>query len=149
MIFLKQKKAQGALEYLLLVGGAIVIAAIVLYVITTTGGKGANTANAGANAAGTQLTDIASLGPGVPQLISATTSGITFKPTDKWASPVYQYTKDEGKTKSEATNVIVVVAAEQSTGSITASAGDKIRIRGCKDNAFAECTQWSNAVFAE
>ncbi len=33
MSFLKDKKAQGALEYLLIIGGAIVLAAIVIAVV--------------------------------------------------------------------------------------------------------------------
>lgn len=33
MSFLKEKKAQGALEYLLIIGGAIVLAAIVIAVV--------------------------------------------------------------------------------------------------------------------
>ncbi len=33
MTFLKDKKAQGALEYLLIIGGAIVLAAIVIAVV--------------------------------------------------------------------------------------------------------------------
>jgi uncharacterized protein (UPF0333 family) len=33
MSFLKEKKAQGALEYLLIIGGAIILAAIVIAVV--------------------------------------------------------------------------------------------------------------------
>ena len=37
-------KGQGALEYLLLIGGAVLIAAIVISVLTTMSGQGKNTA---------------------------------------------------------------------------------------------------------
>ena len=37
--FLKEKKAQGALEYLLIIGGAIVLAAIVIAIIVNVASK--------------------------------------------------------------------------------------------------------------
>ena len=37
MSFLKDNKAQGALEYLLIIGGAILIAAVVIGIIISTG----------------------------------------------------------------------------------------------------------------
>ncbi len=39
MSFLKDKKAQGALEYLLIIGGAIVLAAIVIAVVINISGS--------------------------------------------------------------------------------------------------------------
>jgi len=44
MKFLKEKKAQGALEYLLIIGGAIVLAAIVIAVVVNMGKQGKTTA---------------------------------------------------------------------------------------------------------
>jgi len=45
MQFLKDKKAQGALEYLLIIGGAIVLAAIVIAVVLNISSKTKDTAN--------------------------------------------------------------------------------------------------------
>ncbi len=38
MSFIKDKKAQGAVEYLLIIGGAILIAAVVIAILATSGG---------------------------------------------------------------------------------------------------------------
>ena len=43
MSFLKDKKAQGALEYLLIIGGAIVLAAIVIAVVINVSGDSKDT----------------------------------------------------------------------------------------------------------
>jgi len=45
MSFFKEKKAQGALEYLLIIGGAIVLAAIVIAIVVNLSSKTKDTAN--------------------------------------------------------------------------------------------------------
>ncbi|MEW6294773.1 MAG: class III signal peptide-containing protein [Candidatus Diapherotrites archaeon] len=42
-----ENKAQGALEYLLLIGGAVLIAAIVIVILTSLGSSGSSTNAAG------------------------------------------------------------------------------------------------------
>jgi uncharacterized protein (UPF0333 family) len=45
MRFLNNKKGQGALEYILIIGGAILIAAIVIAILASTGGQTAEDVN--------------------------------------------------------------------------------------------------------
>jgi len=45
MKFLKDEKAQGALEYLLIIGGSIVLAAVVIAIVINLGKKGGSDVN--------------------------------------------------------------------------------------------------------
>jgi len=49
MKFFKETKAQGALEYLLIIGGAIVLAAIVIAIVVTVASKPKNDINSAIN----------------------------------------------------------------------------------------------------
>lgn len=49
MVFMLNKKAQGSIEYLLLIGGAVIIAAIVIVVLTGMGGTGINQSHVAGN----------------------------------------------------------------------------------------------------
>ena len=48
-------KGQGALEYLLLIGGAVLIAAVVISLLVSLGGAQQNTARAAGETAGEQI----------------------------------------------------------------------------------------------
>jgi uncharacterized protein (UPF0333 family) len=50
-----EEKAQGALEYLLLIGGAVLVAAIVISLLTGLAGGGKNAAEAGGETVQEQL----------------------------------------------------------------------------------------------
>ncbi len=54
-------KGQGALEYLLLIGGAVLIAAIVISVLTTMSGQGKNTAGNAKNTLNNRITNLNAL----------------------------------------------------------------------------------------
>ncbi len=56
-------KGQGALEYLLLIGGAVLIAAIVIVVLNSLAGEGAGSAAVGETAANVALGNIEDLIP--------------------------------------------------------------------------------------
>lgn len=61
MGFINDKKGQGAVEYLLIIGGAILIAAVVIAIIANTGSKGkgnADAANTELDTAQTALDDL-------------------------------------------------------------------------------------------
>ena len=51
-------KGQGALEYLLLIGGAVLIAAIVIVVLNSLAGSGSNSANLGSKYSQNSLDNI-------------------------------------------------------------------------------------------
>ena len=69
MSFFKENKAQGALEYLLMIGGAILIAAIVIGVIVSTAKKSGGKADSITNDAMT----------GLNQAVNNTTNSILDK----------------------------------------------------------------------
>lgn len=51
-------KGQGAVEYLLLIGGAVLIAAIVIVVLTGLGGMGSNSAKNANNVINTKIENL-------------------------------------------------------------------------------------------
>jgi uncharacterized protein (UPF0333 family) len=56
--FLKDKKGQGALEYILIIGAAVLIAAIVIAILVSAGKSGKEDANKAIETAGNKMDDL-------------------------------------------------------------------------------------------
>lgn len=56
--FLKDKKGQGALEYILIIGAAVLIAAVVIAILVNAGKNAKQDTNASLNTAKEQLSDL-------------------------------------------------------------------------------------------
>jgi len=62
--FIKETKGQGALEYLLIIGGAIMIAAVVIAIIVKVGGSG----KTAADGASTDINSLYTQGQGMIEM---------------------------------------------------------------------------------